>query len=251
VNSNHQASGDLGEQAISKLAEVGLSNQFDAVDDINVDIRTAPSKLIQGELESVEISGEGVVMQEVLRMEEVQFKTAEIAINPLSLLFGKIELVQPVSASAQVVLTEADINTAFNSDYIYQKLQNLRISVEGQPITIAADSIEFRLPDVGKVHLKADIAFKQSGEIKRIAFSAVPKVSPDHQRVVLEAVDYEEGEGFSSELTTALLEQTSELLNLRNFDLAGIELYLQDVQIDVGKLTLIGSAEIERFSMTE
>lgn len=43
----------LGEQALSKAAEIGLSTQLDQVEELNVDIRTEPIQLMQGELESV------------------------------------------------------------------------------------------------------------------------------------------------------------------------------------------------------
>lgn len=43
----------LGEQALSKAAEIGLSTQLDKVEELNVDIRTEPIQLMQGELESV------------------------------------------------------------------------------------------------------------------------------------------------------------------------------------------------------
>ena len=50
---------DLGEQALSKVAEVGISSQLDEVEDLDVDIRTNPLQLMQGKVESVKIAGEG------------------------------------------------------------------------------------------------------------------------------------------------------------------------------------------------
>lgn len=48
-----QEKGDIGEQAFSKAAEIAISSQLDEVENLDVDIRTDPLKLIQGELESV------------------------------------------------------------------------------------------------------------------------------------------------------------------------------------------------------
>src|SRR5919199_3497575 len=83
---------DIGEQALSKAVEVGLSTQLDEVENLDVDIRTDPVKLIQGELESVQIEGQGLVMQKDLRAQELKVRTGDISINPLSVAFGKIEL---------------------------------------------------------------------------------------------------------------------------------------------------------------
>ncbi|HBE54095.1 MAG TPA: DUF2993 domain-containing protein, partial [Cyanobacteria bacterium UBA11369] len=148
---------DLGEQAISKAAEIGLASQLDEVEELNVDIRTNPIKLIQGELESVSIEGKGLVMQQDLRAEELKVNIDNIAINPLSAAFGKIELTHPTEAETYVVLNEADLDRAFNSDFISEKLQNQKVHVNGQPMTIDAKQVEFRLPGEGKFALKADV----------------------------------------------------------------------------------------------
>src|SRR6476620_6565295 len=106
----------LGEQALNKAAEIGLSNQLDEVENLDVDIKTDPLKLVQGQVDAVTIEGEGLVMQKDLRMEELEMQMDSVAINPLSVAFGKIELTKPTQASTRVVLTEADINRAFNSE---------------------------------------------------------------------------------------------------------------------------------------
>jgi len=46
----------LGEEALSKAAEIGLSTQLDEVEELNVDIRTNPIQVMQGELESVSMN---------------------------------------------------------------------------------------------------------------------------------------------------------------------------------------------------
>ncbi|NJR37604.1 MAG: DUF2993 domain-containing protein [Leptolyngbyaceae cyanobacterium CSU_1_4] len=119
---------DLGEQALSKAAEVGITQQLDEVEQVNVDIRTDPLKLIQGKVDSVSVTGEGLVMKNSLRMEKLQVDTGSVAINPASAIFGKIELTQSAEADAHVTLTQEDVNQAFNSDYIRNKMQNLTIS---------------------------------------------------------------------------------------------------------------------------
>lgn len=53
---------DLGNQALIKVAEIGITSQLDTVEKIEVDIRTDAGKLIQGKVDSVVISGQGLVM---------------------------------------------------------------------------------------------------------------------------------------------------------------------------------------------
>jgi hypothetical protein len=80
----------LGEQALSKLAEAGISSQLDEADDVEVDIATDPIKLAQGKLDSVAVDGRGIVMEKDLRMEEMHLQTGEVGVNPLSTVFGMV-----------------------------------------------------------------------------------------------------------------------------------------------------------------
>lgn len=238
---------DLGEQALSKAVEVGLSTQLDEVENLEVDIRTDPGKLLQGELESVKIEGQGLVMQKDLRTEELQVKTNSIAINPLSAAFGKIELTRPTEAEASVVLTEQDMERAFNSEYIHDKLQNLDVNVEGQPLTINTRRVQFQLPGDGKIALNAEILLNKTGETKQVSFTTVPRMSAGGEQVSLDEVQYTDGQEVSSELTAALLERASELLDLRNFELEGMSLRLKGMDVQKGKLTLQANASVEKF----
>nr|WP_290225214.1 DUF2993 domain-containing protein [Trichocoleus desertorum] len=238
---------DLGEQAISKVAEAGISSQLDEVEDINVDIRTDPLKAMQGQVDSVEIEGKGMVMQKDLRMEEMQIKTGSIAINPLSIAFGKVELQRPTEAEAHVVLTAEDMNRAFNSDFIREKLQNLPVTIDGQQTTVDAQQVGFCLPGDGKFAISATIKLQNSGEVKQVAFTATPKVVDGGQRIALEDVQYSEGEGLSPELSNALLEQASSLLDLRNFELEGMTLQVKQLDAQEGRLVLEANAHVEQF----
>lgn len=85
--------------------------------------------------------------------------------------------------------------------------------------------------------LNASILLKESQ--KQVAFTATPRVSANGQSVSLENVEYDDSEEVSKELTKALVEQTSEILNLSNFDLEGISLRVKQLKVEAGKLTLL------------
>ncbi|MEH2371657.1 LmeA family phospholipid-binding protein [Nostoc sp.] len=236
----------LGEQALNKATEIGLSSQLDEVENLDVNIKTDPLKLVQGQVDAVTIQGEGLVMQKDLRMEELKIEMTSVAINPLSVAFGKIELTKPTDANAQVVLTEADINRAFNSEYVRSQLQSQKIHINGQLTTIQPEYVDFQLPGDGKVALNASIKLVETGENQQVAFSAVPRISANGKTVTLENVEYGESEEISPELTKALIDETSEILNLSNFDLEGISLQVKQLKVEVGKLTLQAEAYIEQ-----
>lgn len=72
----------LEEQALNMAAEIGISTQVDEAEKINVDVQTDLLKVIQGQADSVAIAGKGVVIQEDIRVQEMELQTDSIAINP-------------------------------------------------------------------------------------------------------------------------------------------------------------------------
>lgn len=237
---------DLGKQALNKVVEAGLSSQLDEVKNLKVDVETDPLKLMSGEVESVEIEGEGMVMQKDLRVEEMQVTTGHVAVNPMKAAFGQIELTHPTDASVRVTLTESDINRAFNSQYIQEKLQNLDVSVNGDRITVDTQQVTFGLPGDGKVSISTDVAVRSNGETRHTSFTAVPRMGPDGQQILLENVQYEAGQELSPEFTDALLVQAKELLDLRNFELEGMALRLRHLDVQPNRLLLEAEARVEK-----
>ncbi len=238
---------DLGEQVLSKLAEVGVASQLDQVEELDVNVKTNPIKAIQGQVDSVSLEGKGMVMQKDLRIEKMQLQTNSISIDPLKAAFGQIKLTHSTEATTEVVLTEADINRALSSDYILQKLQGLSVLIDEKPISIDMQTVEFRLPGDGKIFLSASIPGLPMGNSQKISFTAVPGISSDHQQVLLDSLEYSEGEDLSPQLTNALLEQVHELLNFRNFEFEEMSLYLTELKVEKGKMTFIGKADIKNF----
>jgi len=238
---------DLGEQALNKVAEMGISSQVDEVKNLDVEIETDPFKLMSGTVDSVSIKAEGLVMQNDLRIEEMEMHTGKVTINPLSVAFGKIELTRPTDAETHVVLTEQDVNRAFSSDFICDKMQNLDVTVNGESAIVDTHYVEFGLPGDGKIFLSTEVLLQGTQEKHRVAFTTVPKVSPGGQQVVLEDVQYVEGQDLSPELTEALLSQARELLNLKNFEMDGMALKLKRLDVQKGKIVLESEAHIENF----
>ncbi|MBL1177161.1 LmeA family phospholipid-binding protein [Pantanalinema sp. GBBB05] len=241
-----QGKPDLGEQAISKVAELGITSQLDEVEELNVDIRTDPGKIIQGQLDSVVIEGKGMVMQQDLRVEAIEINTDKIAINPLSVVFGDIELTHPTEAETHVVLTEADLNRALNSDYLRSKMQDLKITVEDKPVTIKPEHITLQLPGDCKFVLDATMLIRETGEKKQVHATAIPHVKDQGERISLEILAAE-GQGLNSELVTALLNELTELLDLRNFELQGMTLRLKGLDAQAGRLVLEAATTIREF----
>jgi hypothetical protein len=240
---------DLGKQALNKVAEAGISTQLDEVEDLTVDVDTDPIKLMSGEVDSVAIDGKGMVMEKDLRVETMQVTTGTVAVNPIKAAFGQIELTRPTEATVQVTLTEADINRAFNSQYIQSKLQNLEVNVEGDRVTVDTQRVEFSLPGEGKVTIKTDVFLRNQAETRHTEFTAIPRMAAGSQQIVLEDVQYKPGQELSAELTNALLAEAKELRDLRNFELKGMDLRLKSLDVQPRQLLLEAEAQVEKMPM--
>ncbi len=236
---------DISEQALNEVTKLGIESQLDEVKNLTVDIHTDPGKLIQGNVESVEIAGEGLVMKKALRADTLIIKTNDIKINPLKAVTGDIELEHPVNADTGVVLTEEDISKAFNSEYIQSKLSSLTIQVDGQSTHIKPQQIRFEVPENDKIRIQSDIELLDLNSTRHVEIIATPKMSPDGHQIQLE--DIQHGEGTESpELVEALVNASKELLDLRNFELDGMTLKFQKLDVRPGKITIKSQTKIDK-----
>ncbi len=236
---------DLGEKALSKVVEVGITSQLDEVDAIDVDIRTDPGKLVQGKVNSVAISAKGVVVKQDLRIETIDVNTNKVSINPLSALFGNVELVHPTDAEAQIILTEIDINRAFGSDYIQNKLQGLTMEVEGSPVTVDVQTATVQLPGDNTFVISADFLLREQSEIKKLSATAIPQIQDNGHRLSLEILSAA-GQGLTTQLVIAIIEQLTALLDLRNFNIPGISLRLHQLDAQKDRLVIQAKTQIEQ-----
>lgn len=236
---------DLGEQALGKVAEIALKSQLDDAEQIAVDIRTDPLKLVQGKVDSVAISGEGMVMKQELRAEAVEINTGAVAIDPFKAIAGQIELTAPTNAEAQILLTEADLNRALDSDYLRNKLKNIEMQVRGEPVVIDIQQAHIGLPGDEQVALDVDLLLHGANEVQGFSALAKPLIKENGHRIDLEVISAE-GRGISLEFITALFERVEEVLDLRSFDLGGMTLQLKNLVAQKGKLVLQAVTTIEQ-----
>ena len=238
---------NLGEQALNKIAELALSSQLEDAERLEVKVNTAPEKLANGELESLLIKGEGLIIETDLRVEALEIETKAIAVNPLKALTGNIELTQPTEGTARLVLTETDLNCALNSPELRAKIDVLDTYLTtGQvKLTVPQKKCQFRKD--GTVAVEALVELQPSGETKEVAFTATPKIAPGNRSVVLEDIRYEPGKEISEDLTQAFLDKAEKMLDLRNFEKQGLALRIHRLTVEAGRIKLLAVADITQF----
>jgi hypothetical protein len=236
---------NLGDIALNKVVEAGISSQLDTVEKIDVDLRTNPIDLIQGKVDSIEISGQGLVVKQDLRMETLKISADEVSINPLSAVFGNIELTHPTAAEAQIILTEADINRAFGCDYIQSKLRGLQMDMDGERVTVDVQQATLDLPGENKFVIAATFLLREQDEVKRFSATAIPQIHENGNRISLEILAAE-GQGLTLKLVMVIFEQLTALLDLRNFNIPGVSLQLHKLEAQQGRLAIHAKTQISQ-----
>lgn len=228
----------LEEQLLSQEAEKRISNELDQVEKIDVDVQTDLFKVLQGETDGVSVTAKGLV-KEGIRVQEIKLKTDSVGVNPLSALFGQIELNHAVNASARVVMTEADINHALTSDYVRSKFQKFDLNVDGEIVSLQPEEIQISLPGEGKMAFAGKVLLHEKGNTRSSGFTAIASPRTQHKPIILESFNITSGDGFSLEVVVAVMEKVKELVNLPYFQYEGTAVRVQNMDVQKGSLTLL------------
>ena len=240
-------SSGAGEQAINNIAKAGIEATLDNAESLEVDLHSNPLDLMQGEIESVSVKGEGLVMKKELRADKLRIETNSISINSIQAAMGNIELNKPTDARMLVVLKEDDLQNAFNCEYVKDKLQNLKIDLEGKQVTAKVEQVNFLLPDIGKVKLEASVHIVETNQNEKISLTAVPEINNEGNCINLKSVEYLQDTKYNTEVAEAVIGSAEEILDLRNFELDAMSLKVRKLDVNLGKLTIEADAEITNF----
>ncbi|MBD2206100.1 DUF2993 domain-containing protein [Calothrix sp. FACHB-1219] len=241
----------LEEQIISQAAENTLANRLDEVEQIDVDVRTDLLKVAQGQVEEVSLTGKGLVLQKDIRVQEIKVKTDSVAVNPLSAIFGQIELNEPVNAIARIVMTEVDINNALSSDLVKSQAQIWQLNVDGEIVSFHLQQIQVLLPGSGKMEFIGNVLLEEKGQSHPLSFTA--RVSPptNSQPLMLESFNCTQGEGVSVPLIAALMRKLKELLQSSYFAWDNMMLRIKDIEVQKANLILLVEAHVKQIPSTE
>lgn len=236
------------ENLLSQAAEITVSNQLDEVEQIDVDVQTNLLKIVQGRVDQVSVVGQGLVVQENLRVQEIAVQTDDVNINPLRAIFGAIELNTPVNAVARVVLTPADINRALASDAIQSRMKKIELEVEGEIVTFDLQYIRVFLPDDDKIECQIKVLLQEAGNTRPLDFTIIMHPSTQSKTFLLESAHITQGEGISLDLIVVLLQKAKQLLRAPYFKWNDTFLKLTNIEIKNDNLILMVEANVNQIS---
>lgn len=238
------------DELLSQVAESSISNQLDKVEQIDIDVQTNIVKIFQGQVDKISLAGQGLVIQENLRVQEIEVQTDSVAINPLSAIFGEIKLNQPVNAIARIVLTEADINSALTSEMIRGLLQNLELNVDDEIVSFDPQHTQILLPGDGKIEIKGNVLLKETGDPRLLDYSLILIPRQPSQTPMVQSFHCTRGKGISVELIIACMEKVKELIKLPYFEWDDMVFNLKEMEVQKGHLLVVVEAHVRQIPST-
>jgi hypothetical protein len=249
---------DLGERMLNAAASQSIRHLFTQSESVEVDIRCYPSsKLLQGSIDSFKMSGRNLVIRRQFEVAEMAFETDAVAIDPSALLGGQLRLKQSTQAVAQVTLTEAGINKAFQADLVEKRLKQVEMETltnlsGGEPVSFRDVKVELQPENRVKISAKTDLPNCQD---LLISFSATLTVER-RLRVTFASPQFEADvvpeaqRGLSEIVTTAFIDILNNMVDFDRFDLDGVLLRVNRLETQGKNLVFSGYAQIERFPGT-
>lgn len=223
---------NFGENAINKIAALAFSSQISTAQALSVKVKTDPTLLAQGELESLFIDGVGLVMRRDLRMEQMQLQMNKIKVSPFKALLGNIELTQPIEGTGSIVLTESDFNRAFHTPELRDRITALGLEL---------DDLHATLRDRHTVSIACTLR-----DLPTVTLTFAISVDPECG-VMLSLTPLSDPYTILQPLAELLRDQAQAVFNLRTFELHGISLAIQSLSVEDQQVTMAAIASMTHF----
>ncbi len=241
----------LEEQLISQEAERRVSDQLDEAEQIDIDVQTDLLQVLQGHSDGVSVAAKGLVLKENIRVQEIKLQTDSISINPLSAIFGQVELNEPVNAIARVVMTEADINCALNSEFARSLSQKFQLNVDGESISFELQDIQLFLTGDRKIEFQAKVLIKEGDNTQSLNAVGIIIPRTSTQPILVESIKYNSESGISIDLIAAFLQKLKELAKLPSFTWEDITFRIKEMEVQQQSLTMILETNVQQLSASK
>ncbi|HEY9697990.1 MAG TPA: DUF2993 domain-containing protein [Trichocoleus sp.] len=229
------------------IAASAIRNQFDHIEDLAVRIDSTPSyQLARGRADRVRISGKGVYPIPGIRIDTVELETDPIAVN----LNDFSELKQPIQAGVRLVLTQADLNQALQSEVVANKLRDLSLDFLGgataqqlQRYDVVNPQVEFLAND--RVRFQVSLKEQQTGDQVAITGETGLAIASGKQLELVNPDVRINDESLPPELVALLFGGISQKIDLSNLQASGITARVLDFRLTDDRLSVAAFVRVE------
>ena len=245
---------DFGEQMLNSVLSQSIRHLFSQCESVDVALKCSPSsKLLQGSIDSFKMSGRGLLIRREFWVEEMWFETDAVSIDFGSVLSGKIRLKQSAQAVAKVILTEAGINKAFQSELVKPRMENVTESSlmnlsGGEPVGFS--EVVLKLLPENQIQISAKASLPNGlipiGLTATIAIERRRRILFRDPQFVAEGIP-EAQRGVAELLSATFAEILNNMVDLDRFNLDGVVMRLNRLDTEGDKLIFSGYAEVTHF----
>ncbi|HEY9658414.1 MAG TPA: DUF2993 domain-containing protein [Allocoleopsis sp.] len=232
---------------VDSVAEHAIRDQLAAAETLDVRIDNTPNyRYLQGRADRIRIAGRGVYPIEDLRIDQVEVETDPIAVDPDRLRQGKPELEKPLQAAIKIVLTEADLNQALQSDDILDQLDDLNldfVSDSAAQYNLIDPQLQFLAGN--RIRLQVTLQQQNSTQQNSILIETGIRLVSGSQAELVDPVVSFDDSPVPPELLDYFIAGVNQLLDLKNLETSGITARVLKLEVEGDRLTLVSFVRVE------
>ncbi len=246
MNDRSSVNLDLGKAALNKVAEAAIASKLKSARNLEVDINSRGTQVIQGEANSVKIAGEKIAIFKDIQVEQIDVSCHDISIDLSKAILGEISFDRPGNFTVQIILTSADCARLLDSEYVKLLLQTIPLKIKQQPANFYLKNTKCSLQDRGQISLIADLVLSSEQQTKIAGFQIDFQFYRAGAKIEFKSGKYLGNSGLDLDETVAIINNIRDLLYLRHFSNSDLSLDITSIEVEAERLILSGNALVER-----
>ena len=242
MNTKSEDNFDLKQTVVNKAAEAAVTSQVKSVENIEVNVDSEVSQMIQGKANSLEIAADKIVVVEDIRLEQLDLACDDLSFDLTQALLGKIALEKPGNFRVKIIFTKSDCDLLLNSKYVRVLLQSLPLKIGQQSANFYIRQAECTFDKEGKLFLTASIVLNRK-EIKTARFEIGIEFYRRGASIKFDGGKYIGETTFDLDETVAMMSKICDLLYLRRYSDANFSLDITDIEVEPESKQLIVQAD--------
>lgn len=230
-----------------EVAETAIRNQLDGAEELRVRIDNTPSyQVLQGRVDRVRIAGRGLYPLEGFRIAVLELESDPIAFIPD---LSQLALKQPLQAAIKLVLTEADIHQALQSEQISDALTDLNLDFAEETEEAAAEPYDvvnpqFEFLENDRFRFQAALQGQRTGKQTPVLIESGLTITAGQQLHLVDPVASLADQPIEPRFLNLLVENISQQA-FRQLEASGVTARVLQLKITDDRLTLASFIRVE------
>jgi len=238
---------DLGEKTLSKIAKLAISSQIKYAKELEVEVKTNPSLLAKGALESLIIEAKEIQVTESLLLDEMRIVLNKIEVNPFKALMGNIQLNYPSEGISYFSISQNSLLQDFKDYPLRESISSCSLYQHEYLERLEVKSHQFTLSS-GKIFLKSEFLLDQKIHLFELLLE--PYVNSEEE-VSLKIIECLQGKEYVPIISDLFLEYLVSIFNLTDLRIDGLSFKTNQIIVKEGLVALEAKTQLTYFRSTK